>query len=152
MCLFQGSSERFGQCDPERARTDLLSVRLQTGSSWWGLFFLTVFTFYWFYSRWSQFTSNLIMWFPSSGFWRREVPPGDVPSPHQPRDGQEHHTVSGGEPVSPGGRGPRGSGKDQSWSVLLRRHGREKGESVRRDSDTLKHWCCPLKTLHYTSR
>lgn len=70
-----------------------------------------------------------LLCFSSSGLRRCEVPSGDVPSSYQPRDGQEHHAVSGSQPVSPGGRGPCGAGKDQSWAVLLRRQRWQQGET-----------------------
>lgn len=64
----------------------------------------------------------------SSGLRGREVPPGHVPPAHQPRDGQEHHPVTGGEPFPPRGRRPRGDGQDQGRAVLLRGHRGKEGK------------------------
>ena len=63
------------------------------------------------------------------GLRRCQIPPWDAPREDQPWDGQEHHTVAHGEPLPPGGGGSGGSGQDQSWAVLQRRHPGKEGKS-----------------------
>lgn len=56
-----------------------------------------------------------------------EVSSGYVPQTHQPSHWSPHHSVSDGQPFTPGGSGPCSAGQDQGRAVLLRWLWRQKG-------------------------